>query len=591
MARKYFDIHLIGNQVHCTPKDHVNQSNGHALSLLLTLKKHKANTVHLLESEKVKGYSKVVAVDIETTSLMNTEGNIRLVSVYSEEEQIVTENVIEVVSMLKDPMILKVFHNAAFDVTWLKAKGYPVVNYTDTMIMGQILHNTAKSNNTLQALALKYLGTVIDKTLQDETNWQAELTEEHRRYALKDAQITYELYQVLRQKISEKYLDVVLNREIAALPAIIELNVTGIPFDYEGWSKVLDQREMEAIALEKEIFKKLNYESLNLASHTQVKDAFRKAGISLESTSDEVLARYEHQHPAILLLRKYKKLKKQLSTYGKKLKSKISDDDRLRGQWRLIGTDTSRMTCKEPNLQGLPSKAKPYVKAPSGKCFVIADYSNIELRILAEITQDRKLVTAFQNGEDLHEKTARAIFDKAITEKVTSDERKIGKVINFGLIYGMTYYGLQKKIQATTGQAITLDEAQTFRNKYFELYPGVLGYQDRMLKSDVISTLGGRYWSHETTSLKKGGISRFNYPIQGTGAEGLKESLYLLLPLLQPSWKLIAAIHDEVLLEVPVEDGEIAQKILIQAMKQGMQKLIPSIPIEVESNISLNWSK
>lgn len=592
-AQQYFEFSLEDRSVKCVPRSADVLHNQQALELLKDLQRHRQNTVFMLKQPKGKHHhaASVVAIDIETTALKPQEGEIRLVSMFGDEKQLVTEDVAEVASILQDSSVLKVFHNAAFDVTWLTAKGYPVVNYTDTMVMGQILHNTAKSNNTLQALALEHLGIVLDKTLQGESNWQSNLTEHHKEYALKDAEITYKLYQVLGQRIEEKHLNLVLNREIAALPATIELNLNGIPFDYEGWAKVLEQLEVEAEASENEIRLMLNNQTLNLASPIQLKEAFSRLGILLESTTDEVLAKYEHEHPAVLSLRKYKKLKKQLSTYGEKLKSKISPDGRLRGQWRAIGTDTSRMTCKEPNLQGLPSIAKPYVKAPPGKCFVVADYSTIELRILAEITQDAELVSAFQNREDLHAKTSRAIFDKTSYETVTNDERKIGKIVNFGLIYGMSHYGLQKKIQAATGQAITLEEAMIFRNKYFDLYSGVLGYQNRMLKSDFISTLGGRYWSDETTALKKGGISRFNYPIQGTGAEGLKESLILLLPLLQPSWKLIAAIHDEILLEVPIEDGEKAEKVLVHTMKQGMQRLIPSIPIEVESNIAFYWLK
>lgn len=589
-VQRDFKVQYINGEVNCVPLKQETMRDPTALAKLAVLKRHRANTVHLL-TKNVVPMKRTVAVDIETTSLNFQEGTIRVISVYSPEQQLVTTEVAQVAQLLKDELILKVFHNAAFDVTWLTAHGYPVRNYTDTMLMGQILHNTAKSNNTLQALALEHLGIFLDKTLQDVNNWQGELTDEHKQYALKDAEVTYHLYHRLLPMIAEKHLDVVLDREVAILPLIVTLNLNGIPFDYDSWTQELKRIEADANGLEKTVQQMFQIPVLNLSSHQQLKEAFLTLGINLDSVTDESLAKVEHLHEVIPVLRRYKKLKKLMSTYGEKLKSHIGHDGRLRGQWRVIGTDTSRMTCKTPNLQGLPTIAKPYVKAPAGKVFVIADYSTIELRILAEITKDPELTAAFQMGEDLHAKTTRAVLGKKSHDIVTDTERKIGKVINFGLLYGMTAYGLQRKIQAATGKALSLEEAEVFRNRYFELYPNVLAYQDCMLKSERIFTLGGRYWSKELTELKRGTISRFNYPIQASGAEGLKESLKLLLPKLNAKWKLIAAVHDEIVLEVPIDEAELAKVALLESMQQGMCSLIPSIPIEIDIKIDTCWSK
>lgn len=589
-VQKSFDIHYEHGQVQCKPLCQESMQNTSSLAKIATLQRHRVNTVHLL-TQKALAIKRTVAVDIETTSLDHQVGSIRLISLYSTEQQLVTTEVAEVADILEDKTVLKIFHNAAFDVTWLTTNGFCVVNYTDTMIMGQILHNTAKSNNSLLGLAVEHLGIIIDKTLQADENWQGEITEEHKQYALKDAEITFHLYHLLQNKIAEKHLDVVLDREVAMLPAVVALNLNGIPFDYDNWSTELVKMEDESMVLEEAIRQLFQKSALNLSSPIQLIEAFQAVGIALDSTTDEALAKVENLHPVVAILRKYKKLKKQLNTYGEKLKAQIGSDGRLRGQWRVIGTDTSRMTCKEPNLQGLPTIAKPFVKAPAGKVFIIADYSTIELRILAEITKDPELVSAFRTGEDLHAKTTRAVLGKAQHEPVSSDERKIGKVINFGLLYGMSAYGLQKKIQAATGQALTLGEAEVFRNRYFELYQNVLGYQDQMLKSERIFTLGGRYWSKETTELKPGSISRFNYPIQGSGAEGLKESIKLLLPNLASNWQLIAAVHDEIVLEVPIEEADLAKEVLLKSMKHGMSTIIPSIPIEIDIKNDVSWSK
>ncbi|WP_170110152.1 DNA polymerase [Peribacillus acanthi] len=587
--KKDYDLKKVGSNIQLIPKVLGYLPDQAMLYQLRRLQQHKVNTVYLLNQHAPP--ATIVAVDIETSSKHFLNGEIRLISVYSEQGSIVTTEVAEVANILADNKVLKVFHNAAFDVTWLKAKGLNVRNYTDTMVMSQIIRNTTKSTNSLQALSLEYFGIILDKQLQNESNWQGVLTEAHKTYALRDAEITLKLYHRLYQVIQEKCLDVVLNREIRALPAIIEMNVNGIPFDFQGWKTILEDMSREKEEIEQEILDFFASPNLNLSSPKQLREAFGTIGINLPSTKEEDLAKYEAEHLMIGRLCKYKRLNKRISTFGEKLREKIHCDGRVYGNWRLIGTNTSRMSCKEPNLQGLPSQAKQFVKAPKSCQFVIADYSTIELRILAEITQDQELISAFINGEDLHKKTARVIFNYNEEHEVTSEERQIGKVVNFGLIYGMTAYGLQKKITAATGVLISLEQAEIFRNRYFDLYKSVLNYQDRMLKADIISTLGGRYWSKETSMLKGGAIARYNYPVQGTGAEGLKEALATLMQHMQPNWKLIAAIHDEIVLQVPHQDVGKAQKLLVKVMTEGMQTLIPSIPIDIDIKTATHWTK
>ena len=155
----------------------------------------------------------------------------------------------------------------------------------------------------------------------------------------------------------------------------------------------------------------------------------------------------------------------------------------------------------------------------------------------------------------------------------------------------MTSYGLQKKIKADYGMEVTLEEAEKFRNGYFEAYNDVLMYQDKMLKSDYIETLGGRYWSKETSELDKGSIKRYNYPIQGTSAEGLKEALYLLMKRKPKDWLLVAVVHDEIVLEVPCKDGDVAKEILRDCMVEGMSKMVKKVPIEVDVKSSITWDK
>lgn len=588
-VREVFDLSISGNAIQLQLKQPEYQLDAAMLTAIEKLKVHKHNTLHVLTTNT--NFTNVIAVDIETTANHFLDGEIRLISVYSPDLQLVTQEVEEVASILCDPQVLKVFHNAAFDVTWLRANGFEVTNYTDTMVMAQIIHNTTKSANSLKALAFEYLDEILNKDKQGSENWLGFLSEDHRAYALKDAEITFRLYNVLIELIRSKHLEVVLNREIQALPAIIELNLNGIPFDYSGGQVVLEGMQKEVNELETDIKALFQLPDLLITSTQQLQKAFTSIGIELSSTKEEELVKYESKHPVVEKLCRYKRLKKRITAYGEGLKAKIQTNGRVYGDWRLIGTDTSRMSCKKPNLQGLPSQAKQFVKAPFGKSFVIADYSTIELRILAQITQDEKMIQAFTNGEDLHKKTAQGIFNLNSLEHVSKEQRQIGKVVNFGLIYGMTSYGLLKRITVATGQSISLEQANIFRDNYFKFYPSVLAYQDKMLKEDIIQTLGGRYWSDDSTPLKKGSIARYNYPVQGTGAEGLKNTLAILLKRLQSEWKLVAVIHDEIILEVPTDEANIAKKVLQESMQEGMTTLIPSIPIEIDIIISDKWTK
>ncbi|MED0968183.1 hypothetical protein [Bacillus paramycoides] len=237
-VQEAYNITVLGDSIRLDPRTVAYKPDEQMLSTLTKLKLHKQNALYLLKKPATP--TTIVAVDIETSSKHFLDGEIRLISIYSEDKFSVTQNVAEVAAILADDKVLKVFHNAAFDVAWLKVKGFVVQNYTDTMIMAQIVHNTTKSVNSLQALALECLGIVLDKQHQSESNWQGELTEKHRNYALRDAEVTLMLYHHLTQAIQERSLDVVLDREIRALPAIIELNLNGIPFDYQGWQSILD---------------------------------------------------------------------------------------------------------------------------------------------------------------------------------------------------------------------------------------------------------------------------------------------------------------------------------------------------------------
>ncbi|PKG24275.1 hypothetical protein CWS01_07755 [Niallia nealsonii] len=511
---------------------------------------------------------------------------IRLISWADQNGCYVSESIDDIKELLENPEVLKVFHNALFDVTWLLAKGINVQTYTDTKVLSQIINNRISKDNSLEILSLKHFGILLDKSLQSENNWNGKITNEHKEYAKRDAEVTYKLYFRLLQIIEESSLEEVMLREISALPAVIEMQLYGMLFDYTGWKKELKKMKNEKNAIEEEIRSIFEHPTLNLQSPLQVKEALSTIGITVESTSEGALASLEDQHQVIVLLRKYKKLQKRLSSFGEKLKERMGSEGRIRGSWNVIGTNTGRMSCVKPNLQGLPSLAKTYVKASKDHLLLIADYSQIELRVMAQMAQDKVMMESFQNGVDLHLNTASEIMGKPII-LVSSDERKIAKTTNFGLLYGMTVYGLQKRINAAFGLDVSYETANLYRNGYFNLYKQVRSFQDAALKADLIETMGGRVW----TNIPKGDIRRLNYPIQGTSAEGLKEALAIFYDKKDPNWRIIAAIHDEIVVEVPKEDVLVAKDRLIKAMKLGMSYFITDVPIEVDIDISEFWKK
>lgn len=549
-----------------------------------TVKKYSTSVKAYLNNPPQE-YSKIVGVDIETTGLDCFKDRIRLIAVYGDDFSYVGDKLQEVEEILSDSTVLKVFHNALFDVSFLKVAGIEVRNYSDTLVMAQIIDNCA-SYEKLERLAKKYLNLELDKGLQHSENWQDELTQEHHDYCLKDAEVTLKLFRVLYDLIIDRYLFPTYRTEISALPSLIELKTNGMILDESELRAYLENIKDQHHELEERLKVQLSCENLN--SSTQLLKSLQDLGVPIDNVQEKTLKKQSGMFPIVKELVQYKKLTKVLTTYGSNLLSLIGNDKRVRGNWNLIGTATSRMTCSKPNLQGIPKEIKQFLKASSGHVLIISDYSTVELRILAEISGCKKLIDAFNQGLDLHYETAKTILGK---EEISDHERQLGKIINFGLIYGLTSYGLMHQINAIPEFNISNEEAQKFIDMYFANYKGVAKYRNQQLKSSIVTTLGGRYWdsTNGLNALKP--RQRLNYAVQSSCAEGLKESLALLMEQKKDTWRLVGAIHDELICEVPEEDAEYAKSVIEKIMINGMQKLVKQVPIEVEGHISKVWTK
>ena len=523
-----------------------------------------------------------MTADIETTGLNPRTDRIRLIG-HTGGGTGCHESPDPLKSVLADPTVAKVFHNAPFDVTFLHLKGFPVVNYEDTMLMAQVLSNN-QGWHRLEDCCKKYLGVELDKTLQKPEHWQGALTPQHKAYCQKDCEMTLTLYRLLRDELEQKKLLNVYRRELRALPAIIRLQIDGMPFDAQAWKQELDSIKTQQTEVWDE-FAQAEKSLINLGSSKQVKDFFwNHYGVELESADDETLAIYEEQYPCIVKIREWRRLSKLLSSFGEELIQKAIKG-RLYASWRLIGATTGRMSCKEPNLQQVPRILRKFFKASPGHSLVIADYSQIELRIVAELANEKIMLEAYRNGGDLHTLTAQMVTGKS---SITKDERQVAKACNFGLIYGMGSEGLRTYAKTSYGVNMSEAEAQTFRDAFFHRYAGIKMWQEKQQRAPEIRTMGGRVWRDIPDRQYR---NRFNYPVQGTGAEGLKESMGILAHSLPDEWKLCAIVHDEIVLEVPEADAEQAKAYLTACMKMGMERLLKVVPVEVDCKINDKWEK
>lgn len=457
-------------------------------------------------------------------------------------------------------------------------------------------HKNKDTSHKLEEVVLRELGVRLNKEHQ-KSNWSGDLAPDMLEYAAVDSKILLPLLETFEPRIEQAHLERVLEIEHRALPAMVWMSGAGVPFDAEGWRKRLKELEEERSTLLGKV-NELAPEhpgggEWNWNSSKQVKEAFGLIGIKLENTREETLNRYDH--PLARALLEYRRVSKLTSTYGEKLLEKV-EGGRIYPSWHQIGAQTGRMACSKPNLQQLPPAVRRHVRAPEGKALIKADYSQIELRIAAKVSGDKRMLEAFSSGEDIHTITASSLTGR---EEVTKEERKLAKAINFGLLYGMSPSGLKNYARANYGVEMSAEEAEHYWQSFFETYPGLKSWHDReyrRLKQNATET-------RTLTGRRACGIEklteRLNFPVQGTGADGLKLALALLYERRDeyPGAVPILAVHDEIVVECDEADAEKASEWLRRAMVDGMERVLNAsatngqrVPVEVESAVGRSWT-
>ncbi len=509
-----------------------------------------------------------------------------------------------VIAKLKDILQTKpiIGQNLKYDAKILRRSGIELKNIVfDSMLAAYLLD--PESRKDLNELARRYLGhSVMDFSELGAARMDLVPIEQAARYSIADAEAVIRLKErmlpELRSKNQEKLFYEV---ELPLINVLIEMELNGILLDKEILREQAKELETLATQLLQDIFR-LAGQDFNPNSPKQVAYVlFEKLKLPVlrktktgPSTDAYVLQELASLHPLPEKLLAYRELEKLLSTYVKKLPEYINPrTGRVHTTFQQHITVTGRLSSTEPNLQNIPVRTelggqirKAFV-APPGRVLIGADYSQIELRVLAHLSEDPGLIGAFERDEDVHARTAATIFNIPI-ESVGPRERRIAKMINFGLSYGMTGYGLAQR----TG--LSRSEAEKFIKNYFENYPGVRAYMERVVREAeekrYLETLLGRrrYFVELSSQTKREAI---NFPVQGTAADIMKLAMLRVYERIQSGEiraDMLLQIHDELIFEADAEAAERAAQLIKQTMESAFSL---RVPLKVETHIGTNWGE
>jgi DNA polymerase I len=556
--------------------------------------------------------AEAIGVDVETTDLSPRDGKVRLLQLATPDETFVidvfeTRDLAPLKEVLEDGPV-KTLHNAKFDYAFLKSEhGITLSPIFDTMLAAQLLSGgNYEASYALEAVAGRYADFELDKSARKE-NWSGELSEAQIEYAARDAAVLLPLRERLREELEGEKLVRVSEIEFGAVATIAEMELAGIRLDVARWKEleiaVRERRDEAAVALEAHFPEPegvLPLEGLgprlNLNSPKQITDAFHTLGIDLPDTKVWTLLKVDH--PAAKALLEYRELQKKLGTYLETYPNFIHPKTgRIHANFLQCRVPTGRLACTNPNVQQIPheDEFRSCFVAEQGNMLVIADYSQIELRILAEVSGDPAFVRAFQEGDDLHRMTAATMFGVE-NEEVTREQRSAAKRINFGLMYGRG----PKSLSAQLGT--DEERARGLIDEYFANYPKVQRYlqstASRALRDRTLRTLAGRVRKFGDTSglgsIERGAMRReaMNYPIQGASADIAKLALaYIREELEGFDARLINSIHDEFVVECAEEvASEVAERTRAGMLRAG-EEILEKVPVEVEVAISPEWRK
>ena len=486
-------------------------------------------------------------------------------------------------------------HNLKFDALWLLMKcGIRLPAMLDTMTASRLLTAGTHEKNSLEAIVERHLGIQLDKAAQS-APWGGQLTPAHLRYAAADVANLHPLHDALARQFASTGLADVYRLEMELLPHVVDMEGRGFPVDRDALQRHLDAALHDRNAAADRLRELFGSPHLNPASNPQLKAALAAKGIAVESTAEGALIEAKDQTyiPAILAYRGAAKRGSQ----AEGLLKAVQADGRIHSRFEPMGTDTGRFSSRDPNLQNIERGAiRAAFAAPAGHSLVVADYSQIELRVAAAVAGETKMIEAYRQRTDLHRLTAAVVLGKQ-PDEVTKQDRQLAKAVNFGLLYGQSAPGLVRYAKASYQVDLTEDRARVIRNRFFTAYPRLKAWQDAngaaAARATEARTVTGRRqlltpgdefrWSRFASSL--------NTPVQGGAADGIKRAIILIAQRLPPGSGLISTVHDELIALAPTDRAEEVKAAVETCMIEAMASLFPAVPVEVECAVCQNWGE
>jgi DNA polymerase-1 len=488
----------------------------------------------------------------------------------------------------------------------------------DTMLASYVLNSVA-TRHDMNSLALKYLGhkcisfeELAGKGAKQLTFNQIEV-DIASRYAAEDADVTLRLYFALNKLLKEQQglMSVLSDIEVPLSSILAKMEQTGVLIDSQMLGQQSQHLATRIVELEKQVHE-LAGEPFNLGSTKQLQHVLfdkmalpvvKKTPKGAPSTSEEVLQELALEYELPALIMQYRGLTKLKNTYTDKLPKMINHrTNRVHTSYHQAVTATGRLSSSDPNLQNIPIRTaegrqvrQAFVPQPGFK-MVAADYSQIELRIMAHLSKDPGLLNAFSHGKDIHSATAAEVFSVPL-EEVSVDQRRSAKAINFGLIYGMSAFGLSKQLH------VSRIEAQTYMDTYFERYPGVLNYMEATRtgakETGYVSTVFGRRLYlpeiNASNGLRRKGAERaaINAPMQGTAADIIKKAMIDVAAWMDSLEKqddiiMIMQVHDELVFEIREDKLDNYIPKICKVMEQAVEL---DVPLIVEAGVGINWDE
>ena len=493
--------------------------------------------------------------------------------------------------VLQNSSSVKIFHNAKFDLKFLHVNGIEISkNIFDTMLAELvILSGSAKTGYSLQDIAAKYLGIELDKTSQ-KSDWSGRISTQQLKYAATDVSILPRIYKAQQEELERLHLYDTAMLENQVVIHTYKMELHGMYMNNTAVLSLLIDLEEEKAEAET-VLRSMLPNVKNFNSSSQVLKALHALGLNVKSTASDILKPHQANYEAVQKLLEYRTINKRCSLFEGLQKEINPHTKRIHAHYKQNMTSSGRYSCTAPNLQGIPhqNKFRSCFQASQDNVFIIADYSQIELRIIAEMTNDKTMIDAFNNNEDIHRKTAALINGKTI-EEVTKEERQSAKAMNFGLVYGMGYKGFQAYAKSGYGVDLAIEEVKSIVDKFFGTYRGLTDRINILCVSRALEerTIGNRrrMWEQLPPITE-----RANAGVQGTGADILKRALVLINDnLLNDNIKLVCTVHDEIVLEVPKNEANTISKTLKKLMEEAGAFYIKKVPIIADVSIGANWA-